>query len=112
LKGSGRSGKEVRAQGARSRVHVPGSRVQSSELRVDRVGNRDGPWCRVRYAACVAFRFIWRLNPVSPQTRAPPYRQDDEDEFTGVAYSKWTTKQAEPGENRSVSGVGRLMIGS
>lgn len=29
-------------------------------------------------------------------------REDDEDEFTGAAYSKWTTKKAKPGETRAV----------
>ena len=29
-------------------------------------------------------------------------REDDEDEFTGTAYSKWTTKKAAPGETRAV----------
>jgi len=29
-------------------------------------------------------------------------RQDEEDSFTGTAYSKWTTRKAEPGETRAV----------
>jgi ferredoxin len=29
-------------------------------------------------------------------------REDDEDGFTGVAYSKWTTRKAKPGEDRAV----------
>ena len=29
-------------------------------------------------------------------------REDDEDEFTGLPYSKWTTKKASPGETRAV----------
>ena len=29
-------------------------------------------------------------------------REDDQDEFTGVAYSKWTVKKAKPGETRAV----------